>query len=220
MSETTRLAWSTSAAVSLGRDEAERDAEQDREHHRRDRELDRRREALAGSPSVIGRRDGDARAEVPPSPRSCRYASTARRAAGRGRTGCGSARSPRRRPLAEQRLARAIPGSARIQTKTRSESPIRIGTSRSSRRTAKRSMEHFSSSAGLLVTRSCSSLADEPDGRERLERTPGSGCSRRRSSGTPSAGFVWTYGTPGRNSMIMLFACLVHRGALRRGSSR
>ena len=45
-SETTRLDVVERPAVALRGEEAERDPEQDREEHRRDRELDRRREAL------------------------------------------------------------------------------------------------------------------------------------------------------------------------------
>ena len=126
------------AAVAFGGEEPEGHAEGDCEDHRRDRELDRRREAAR---DLLGDRTprGDARAEIalhellevlevldvdrPIEPVDALDLLD--------RLG--------RRPLAEQRLA-GSPGSALIQRKTRIESPRRIGTSSSSRRTTKRSI--------------------------------------------------------------------------------
>ena len=169
--------------MTLGRDESERDPDQRREEHRADRELDRGREPLL---DLLGDRASrrDARPEVARPDRSAGNASTAGRRGRRARTGRGSGRSLVRRPLAEQRLRRR-PGSARIQRKTRSESPIRIGTRRRSRRTAKRSSAPY-----LVVRRLSITWLSAPTRRSgRLRTTParrGSACSRSRSAGTPA----------------------------------
>ena len=78
------------AAVLLGGEEPERQADDDREEHRRERELDGRREAML---ELVGDRAPAWRCSC----RGCRARScsgspsTARRRAGRGRTGGGSA---------------------------------------------------------------------------------------------------------------------------------
>ena len=82
------------AAVSLGGEEPERNADEDREEHRRERELDRGRETV---PELVrhrpAARDADCRSRAGRS--SSGSPSTARRSAGRACTGGGSARSSR-----------------------------------------------------------------------------------------------------------------------------
>ena len=116
----------------LGRDEAERDPSADGEEHRREGELDGRREALASNSSRTGRCVATLSPKSPVRPASgtCR---TARRAAGRGRMPLDRRDRLRCRPLAEQRLGRPA-RSALVQAKTRNETPSRTGMARMSRR--------------------------------------------------------------------------------------
>ena len=158
--------------------------------------------------SVIGRRGGDARPEVaradrlqvPPILLVDRVVEPVLVANLRHRL-C-------RGPLTEQRLGRR-PGECPIQRKTSSESPMRIGTSRSSRRTAKRSTvplprrppAHRHSVPSPYPMKRVHGRATTPASR-------GSACSLRpRSSGSRArASCAPSYGTPGRKFMIMRFA--------------
>ena len=171
------------ASVALRCDESERDPDQRREEHRADRELDRGREPLL---DLLGDRASrrDARPEVARRRSSGGTASTARRRGRRARTGRGSGRSTRSVARSPRSDSAGDPGSARIQRKTSSESPIRIGTSRRSRRTAKRSTRSLPRRPPAL-----DHWLSAPTRRsERLRTTParpGSACSRSRSAGTP-----------------------------------
>ena len=193
------------APVSLGRDEAERDTDQRREQHRRDCELHGRRETVL---DLLGDRPsrGDARAEVS-RPHGLQVAPVLLvewlveavlvahlrdRLVGR--------------PLAEERLG-GRSGQRPDPDEDEQGEPDQDRDEED--QPADGEAEHgapTSSSAGLS--------SRDPAPRYPTKRTVENG-SRDTGLGmypttffwNASAGFVWTYGTPGRNFMIMLFAC-------------
>ena len=189
--------------VPLRGEEPERDADRDREDHRRDRELDRRREPLPDlRRDLAPRRDADVRGRRCAvvltyvqycsqigwlSPYCCLVLLDERRAS-RARRGAPPPGSP---------------GSALIQKKMRSESPRRIGTSSSSRRTMNRSI--------FVVRRLLRSRSYCPPTETLCERTPPTGLgdvALDRSSERRAPGCDARTALPGRYFMIMMFACL------------
>ena len=163
ISDPTRRPVVEESAVPLGREEAERDAEHGREDHRRRARARSSRGSAARSRTVTVR----CVATLTPRSRSRRSSSctrsTAARSACRARsarvawTSAGVARSP-------SSASAGLPGSALIQKKIRSETPSRIGTSSSNRRTMNRSTS--------VVRRSAAQLPRRPRSRRPVRTDP------------------------------------------------
>ena len=134
--------------------------------------------------------------------------------------GRGPARSTRRSPARRAAPRAGEPGSARIQMKTRIESPIRIGTSSSSRRTVKRSMSALPRRPPAAVMRSGSAYPTKRTVENGRSGRPGSACSPRRSSGTPAPASCARTARPGGLHDVAGCACWYSAVALRRVRSR
>ncbi len=216
ISDATRLAVVDGAPVALGGDEAERDAER---RWRRSSPPARARPSpgtVRPISSVTGRRE---EMLVPSSPwarlwRYCRYCSQIGRSRPYVRSICSIASGVARSPRSD---SAGPPGRALIQRKTRIESPRRIGTSRSSRRTTKRSIRLVVRRlpTNVLPSLFCLGLLGllflvaetRPLRTPHRRRRPGSGTKPVTVLRKARAAVACTYGTPGMFAMISRLAC-------------